>query len=110
MKKIKVGEILEINKHTNADKLLVLNVQVGSDILPIVTNYHEVKEGDKVIVATVGAELHHPNGVFTITPTNLRGVLSYGMLCDEQALGLPKTLNRILFESDLETLRIKLED
>jgi len=73
-----VGKILSIEKHPNADKLSVCQVDVGSETLQIVTGATNVKEGDFVPVAKLGAKL--PGGI-EIEKTNFRGIDSYGMLC-----------------------------
>ncbi|NLV87746.1 MAG: phenylalanine--tRNA ligase subunit beta [Tissierellia bacterium] len=79
-----VGKILSIEKHPNADKLLVCKVDIGSETLQIVTGATNLKEGDYVPVATVGAKLP---GDIKIEKTNFRGLDSYGMLCSLKELG-----------------------
>lgn len=56
-----VGKIEKIEKHENADKLLVCTVDTGKEILTIVTGAKNIKEGDYVPVALVGAKL--PGGI-----------------------------------------------
>ena len=73
-----VGKILEIEKHPNADKLIVTKVDVGNEILQIVTGADNVKPGDIVPIAKSGATL--PNDVH-IKKGELRGVESNGMMC-----------------------------
>lgn len=84
IKNVVVGKILTIKKHPNADKLLLLNVDVGSEELQIVTGATNIKEGDYVPVALVGAVL--PDNI-KIKKSNLRGIDSYGMLCSFEELG-----------------------
>lgn len=79
-----VGKILSIEKHPNADKLLVCKVDIGSETLQIVTGATNLKEGDYVPVAKIGAKL--PGGI-DIQKTNFRGIDSYGMLCSLKELG-----------------------
>ena len=79
-----VGEILELNKHENADKLFVTNIDIGNRTLKIVTGASNLKVGDYIPVALVGAKL--PNGL-TIEETDFRGIMSYGMLCSLKELG-----------------------
>lgn len=79
-----VGKILSIEKHPNADKLLVSKVDIGSETLQIVTGATNLKEGDYVPVAKIGAKL--PGGI-DIQKTNFRGIDSYGMLCSLKELG-----------------------
>lgn len=54
---VKVCQIVEIKQHPNADKLLCCKVDIGDEIIPIVTNDHNVKAGDKVPVALHNAKL-----------------------------------------------------
>ena len=71
------GKILSINKHENADKLKVCNVDIGDKTLVIVTGADNVNVGDVVPVALDGALL----GNKVIKSAPLRGVMSYGMMC-----------------------------
>ncbi|MGI6113524.1 MAG: phenylalanine--tRNA ligase subunit beta [Mahellales bacterium] len=80
-----VGKIQSVERHPNADKLLVCRVDIGSEVLQIVTGAPNVKEGDYVPVAVHGSSL--PNGV-KIKRGKLRGVASDGMLCSGQELQL----------------------
>ncbi len=79
-----VGKILKLEKHENAKKLLITMVDIGKETLQIVTGATNLKEGDCVPVALIGAKL--PNGIY-IEKTNFRGVDSYGMLCSLKELG-----------------------
>ncbi|TJX67904.1 phenylalanine--tRNA ligase subunit beta [Soehngenia saccharolytica] len=79
-----VGKIEKIDKHPNADKLRICKVNVGNEVLTIVTGAQNVSEGDIVPVAKVGA--HLPDGK-DISEADFRGVISYGMLCSLKELG-----------------------
>ncbi|MEX0685628.1 MAG: phenylalanine--tRNA ligase subunit beta [Balneolales bacterium] len=88
---IVVGEVLDCDKHPNADRLSVCRVDVQNEILPIVCGAPNVKAGQKVIVATVGSELpvKLENGEpFIIKKSKIRGEVSQGMICAEDELGL----------------------
>ena len=86
IKNVVVGKILEIEKHPDADKLVVTKVNVGTDEnLQIVTGANNIKVGDIVPIAKDGAEL--PNGV-KIKKGMLRGVESCGMMCSIGELNL----------------------
>ncbi len=84
-KNVVVGKILEIEKHQDSDHLLVTKVDVGDEILQIVTGAPNIKEGDVVPIAKDGADL--PNGVHIKTGL-LRGVSSCGMMCSVGELGI----------------------
>lgn len=85
IKNVVVGKILEINKHPNADKLIITKVNIGSEIVQIVTGADNVKVGDLIPIAKDGSEL--PGGV-KIKKGMLRGVESCGMMCSIGELGL----------------------
>ena len=79
------GRILKIDRHPDADKLVVCSVDVGNDIVQIVTGADNINEGDVVPVAMHGSSL--PGGV-KIKKGKLRGVDSNGMLCSATELGI----------------------
>ena len=85
IKNVVVGRILEIEKHPDADKLVVTKVDVGTEKLQIVTGANNIKEGDIVPIAKDGAEL--PGGI-KIKKGALRGVESCGMMCSVGELNL----------------------
>jgi len=81
-----VGQILEKNKHPNADKLSVCLVTTGQNqVHQIVCGAQNHKTGDRVVLALPGAVL--PGGL-AIKKSSLRGVESSGMLCSFKELGL----------------------
>ena len=80
-----VGKILEIKPHEDSDHLVITKVDVGTEILQIVTGANNIKVGDIVPIAKDGAKL--PNGI-EIKTGKLRGVDSYGMMCSVGELGL----------------------
>lgn len=79
-----VGKILNIEKHPDADKLLICKVDVGNETLQIVTGATNLKNGDYIPVALIGSKLP---GDIIIGETNFRGIDSYGMLCSLKELG-----------------------
>lgn len=85
IKNVVVGKILEIEKHPDADKLVVTKVDVGSEKLQIVTGANNIKVGDIVPIAKDGSEL--PGGV-KIKKGQLRGIDSCGMMCSVGELNL----------------------
>ena len=86
-----IGEVLTCEKHPDADKLHLTTVNVGAaEPLQIVCGAPNVAAGEKVIVATIGAQLY-PTGEdepFKIKKSKIRGVESFGMLCAEDELGI----------------------
>lgn len=86
IKGVVVGKILTVEKHPDADKLVVCSVDVGADApIQIVTAATNVFPGALVPVATDGSDLH---GGIHIKKGKLRGVESQGMFCSIAELGL----------------------
>lgn len=99
-----VGKILTLEKHSDADKLWITNIDIGSEEVCIVTGATNINIGDYVPVAIVGATL--PEGV-KIEKTDFRGVDSFGMLCSLKELGynenvIPKEVKDGIFIFDKE--------
>ncbi|MDN3427070.1 DUF4479 domain-containing protein [Microbacterium sp. APC 3898] len=84
--KFVVGFVESKEKHPNADKLNVCQVSVGGEQLQIVCGAPNVEQGQKVVVAKVGAVM--PSGM-VIRDAELRGVASSGMICSAKELALP---------------------
>lgn len=84
--KFVVGYVKEKGAHENADKLSVCQVDVGDETLQIVCGAPNVDQGQKVVVAKVGAVM--PSGM-KIKDAKLRGVPSSGMICSAKELDLP---------------------
>lgn len=86
---IVIAEVKSVEKHPDADRLNVTQVDVGTgELLQIVCGAPNVRVGIKVPCALDGAILP---GDFKIKPTKMRGVVSNGMLCSAKELGLPET-------------------
>ena len=92
--KIVIGQIDKIEKHPNADKLIICQVNIGTESVQIVTGAPNVKEGDKVPVVLDGGRVaggHEPGsrvaGGIKIKKGKLRGVESCGMMCSIEELG-----------------------
>lgn len=83
IEKVFTGKITKIEKHPNADKLVVCSLDMGNQNLTIVTGANNINQGDIVPVATDGAIL--PCGK-KIKNSMLRGVASQGMLCSGEEL------------------------
>ena len=82
---VKTGRIVKIDKHENADKMVVCQVEIGTETIQIVTAATNVFEGAIVPVALDGAKL--PGGL-KIKTTKLRGVDSFGMFCSVAELNI----------------------
>jgi len=92
--KVVVGEVLSVEKHPDADKLNVCQVNVGEDEpLNIVCGAANVREGLRIPAALVGAVLP---GDFKIKKSKLRGVPSHGMLCSTSELGITETAEGLM--------------
>ena len=87
IKNVVVGKICFIEKHPDADKLVITQVDVGNEKIQIVTGARNINVGDVVPVAKEGAIL--PDGKI-IKKGKLRGVDSCGMMCSIGELGLTK--------------------
>lgn len=92
-KNIVVGYVKSRDKHPDADKLSVCQVDVGSETLQIVCGAKNVEAGQFVPVALVGAVM--PNGL-EIKKAKLRGVESCGMICSSSELGMVKVNDGIM--------------
>ena len=89
LKGIVIGKVLNVAKHSNADRLNIAKVEIGSDQpLNIVCGASNLKADQKVAVATVGTKLYSENDSFTIKKSKIRGELSQGMICSEKELGI----------------------
>ena len=91
--KIVIGQVTKIEKHPDADKLVICQVNVGSETLQIVTGAPNVFEGAKVPVVLDGGRVagghdgtKTPGGI-KIKKGKLRGVESSGMMCSIEELG-----------------------
>jgi phenylalanyl-tRNA synthetase beta chain len=88
-----IGKVEECEKHPDADKLSVCQVNIGEKTTQIVCGAKNVAKGQYVPVATVGTVLGEN---FKIKKAKLRGVESLGMICSTTEIGLPKMNDGIL--------------
>lgn len=99
LEKIVIGQIEKIEKHPDADKLIICQVNVGTgENIQIVTGAANVKEGDKVPVVLDGGRVagghdgKKTQGGVKIKKGKLRGVESFGMMCSIEELGSTKDM------------------
>jgi len=108
-----VGEILEVSKHPNADRLNICQVDIGTGtILNIVCGAPNVRVGMKVPCAIAGAIL--PPGddgkPFEIKVGQLRGIESQGMLCSARELKLSEDHGGLLELPQIATVGKNFRD
>ena len=97
LEKIVVGQIKTIEQHPDADKLVICQVDIGTETIQIVTGAKNMKEGDKVPVVLDGGRVAgghdgspNPAEGIKIKAGKLRGVPSAGMMCSIEELGSTK--------------------
>lgn len=83
-----VGHVISCEKHPDADKLNLCQVDIGTEQLQIICGAPNVAEGQKVAVAKPGAVLP---GNFKIKKVKLRGIESNGMICSLKELGVKES-------------------
>lgn len=95
---IVVGQIIAINPHPNADRLTLPTIDLGTEQQTVVCGAPNLKIGDKVAFAHVGAQLidGHSGQVFHLKSAKIRGVVSSGMVCSEKELGISDNYQGIM--------------
>jgi len=108
---IVVGKVIKADKHPDADKLKLCDVDTGKEHFQVVCGGSNVREGMLVALAKVGAKVkwHGAGELVEIQPTKIRGVESFGMICASTEIGLGdmfplKEEKEIL---DLSALKVK---
>ncbi len=104
---IVVGEILDIQRHPQADKLVLTTVAAGTRRLSVVCGASNIQTGHKVPLALDGATL--PSGI-KIKTSKIRGQISQGMLCSEQELLLGDDASGIMILPSAAPSGIPLAD
>ena len=112
------AKIKELKQHPNADKLHLVDVDLGNCIKTVVCGAQNIAEGQIIPYASVGSKvLNRKTGEqFELTPAVIRGVESQGMLCSQDELGLENMqeedgiliLNRLFENIELGTPLEKL--
>lgn len=121
--KIFTGQLLKVERHPNADKLLLATVAYGSHAdgspreITVVTGAPNIKPGDsgqKVVLALSGAKLYdgHKEGkvLMTLKPAVLRGIKNDSMVCSEKELGLSEEHDGIIILPDDAPIGVPLQD
>lgn len=94
--RILIGEVLEVRRHPNADRLTVVDVSWGAgpplSVICGAPNIQPGMRGQKVVLARAGARLYDGHSrephLITLKASTIRGVRSEGMICSEKELGL----------------------
>ena len=95
---IVVGQIIAVKLHPNAERLSLVTVDLGTEQQTVVTGAPNLRLGDKVAFAYVGAQLidGHSGQPFRLKSAKIRGVLSNGMVCSEKELGISDNHEEIM--------------
>ena len=85
-----VGQIVDFKPHPNADKLRIVTTDIGERKIELVCGGSNLECGMKVVVALVGAKVrwHGHGDLIELTPAEIRGVKSEGMICGANEIGL----------------------
>ena len=111
-----VGLVTKVERHPDADRLNLVDVEAGEHGLRVVTGAPNIAEGQKVALALAGARLidpyaESPTPVYrTLKPGKIRGIVSEGMVCSERELGLSDEHEGILVLSDDAPVGAQLKD
>ena len=91
------AEIISCEKHPDADKLKITQVNTGTEILQVVCGAPNAAAGQKVIFATVGSTIYPINGEpITLKKAKIRGAESNGMICAEDEIGVGQSHDGIM--------------
>jgi phenylalanyl-tRNA synthetase beta chain len=95
---IVVGQIIAVNPHPNADRLFLPAIDLGTEQPSVVCGAPNLKVGDKVAFARVGARLidGHTGELIRLEAVKIRGVVSAGMVCSEKELGISDSHEEIM--------------
>ena len=103
---VKVGQVLEISKHPNADRLSLVKVNSGdNNAIDVVCGANNLYVNQKIAFAPVGSKLFSPksNKMETLKKSKIRGEVSNGMICSSLELGLGEDHDGILdLDNELE--------
>ena len=109
---IVVGQVVAIEFHPNADHLKLATIDLATEQLRVVSGAPDLRVGDKVPFARVGAHLFdgHSGQPFQLKGAKIRGIESYGMACSEKELGLSSAHEGAMILPPEATVGIPLAD
>ena len=107
-----VGLVIRVDKHPNADRLVLATVQLPDEEHTVVCGAPNVTADQKIAFAKVGAELidGHTGKPAKLKAAKIRGVISAGMVCSEKELGLSDEHEGILVLPEEAPLGVPLSD
>ena len=107
-----IGQITAINPHPNADRLTLPTIDLGMEQQTVVCGAPNLRVGDKVAFARVGAQLidGHSGQLLRLESAKIRGVVSNGMVCSEKELGISDSHEGIMVLPSEAPLGIPLAD
>ena len=112
--KVYVGHVEKVERHPDADRLVLATVEAGEHHLTVVTGAPNIKAGMKVALAIAGARLIDGYSdelkYVTLKPSSIRGVRSEGMVCSEKELGLSDEHAGIMALDDDAPVGMSLQD
>jgi phenylalanyl-tRNA synthetase beta chain len=112
--KVFVGLVEKVDRHPDADRLVLATVAAGEHHLTVVTGAPNIAAGQKVALAIAGARLidgySEELKYITLKPSSIRGVRSEGMVCSEKELGLSAEHEGILILDDDAPVGASLKD
>jgi phenylalanyl-tRNA synthetase beta chain len=98
--KVFVGHVSNVERHPDADRLVLASVDAGEHKLTVVTGAPNIVQGQNVALAIAGARLidgHSDSGEYKVLkPGSIRGIRSEGMVCSEKELGISEEHEGIL--------------
>ncbi len=106
------GQIKAVNPHPNADRLYLATVNLGKEESSVVCGAPNLKVGDKVAFAYVGAELidSYSGKTMRLKSAKIRGVVSSGMICSEKELGISESHEGIMVLPNETPIGVALGD
>ena len=109
-----VGYVAKVQRHPNADRLVLADVEAGEHHLTVVTGAPNIAQGQKVALALAGARLFDGHSdskdLKTLKPGAIRGIMSEGMVCSEKELGMSDEHEGILVLDESAPAGMSLRD